>query len=224
MALGFFYFYIAQTSKQATAILHVYSTMAVSSVTSTPAPDDSPQRNFYASQIGGQKVEPLTYTGSPFQLLRADILSAWKYKWFLPFIVIPFTPWPSGKLDELCLRSYKNVWALFLHTILILAQLGFGVWLALGVVFWFPVWGYVGGMVGFWAFNKAFCVLINGWKREFNSKVEISPECLEKYKHEKWVFMNGVAVGYVSFHLEFSSYTDEKLAITGCRAILIALP
>ena len=198
-ALRFYISTLHIRHKQAKVKQPVYATMAITSITSTPSPDEGPRQNFYASQIGGQKVEPLTYTGSPFQLLRADIWLIWKYKWFLPFIVIPFTPWPSGELDELCLKSYKNVWALFLHTILICAQLGFGVWLALGVVFWFPVWGYVGGMLGFWAFNEAFCVLINGWKREFKSKVHINQEDLEKYKHEKWVFMNGVAVGYVSF-------------------------
>jgi hypothetical protein len=151
---------------------------------------------FYGSQIGNQDTIPKPYTDSPLILLRSDILSALRFYLFLPFIVMPITPQLSGPLSELY-PSASNLWSMFLHLILVCMQVPF----ILSVPFWvlFPVWSVLIGVGIFWAVNQGFCYLLNGNKMKVWSEEKYT-EGKEVRKNEQWLFLNGVAVGYISPH------------------------
>jgi hypothetical protein len=153
----------------------------------------SHQTKFYGSQVGSKVVIPHSYTNSPLGLLRQDIASAFGFWKFLPFIVFPFRPQSSGPLCELY-PSASNLWSMFLHFILFIMQLPF----ILSVPFWifFPVWSVLGVVVVFGLVNQGFCYLLNGSQMRYPS----NPKFVEKKKeheHEQWIFLNGVAVGFV---------------------------
>jgi hypothetical protein len=156
----------------------------------------SPTRRikFYGSQIGSQATIPKPYTDSPLTLLRSDILSALGFYLFLPFIVMPVTPQLSGPLSELYL-SAANIWSMFLHLILVCMQVPF----ILSIPFWvlFPVWSVLIGVGIFWAVNQGICYLLNGNKMKVWSEAKYT-EKKEERKNEQWLFLNGVAVGYIS--------------------------
>jgi hypothetical protein len=151
---------------------------------------------FYGSQIGSQATIPKPYTDSPLILLRYDVLSALRFFLFLPFIVMPITPQLSGSLSELY-PSLPNLWSMFLHLILVCMQVPF----ILSVPFWvfFPVWSVLIGVGVFWAVNQGFCYLLNGNKMKIESEAKYI-EGKEVRKNEQWLFLNGVAVGYISPH------------------------
>ncbi|KAL9096944.1 MAG: hypothetical protein Q9165_000908 [Trypethelium subeluteriae] len=69
-------------------------------------------------------IAPLPYTSPPLDLVRIDILLFMRHALFLPNIVFPFKPWPSGELDELC-PTRGNLIAMGLHSVLIVLQLLF---------------------------------------------------------------------------------------------------
>jgi hypothetical protein len=150
-----------------------------------------PQTRFYGSQVGGPNLTPHSYTGSPLDLLQHDILTAFKFICFMPFIVWPLKPYGSGELCELY-PSGPNLWAIFLHVILVIMQLPF----ILSVPFWvlFPMWWVVLAVAAFMVVNKAICYLLNGSSMEFPSNPKFA-EAKEEHKHEQWIFLNGVAVG-----------------------------
>ena len=147
--------------------------------------------NFYGSQVGGASTEPHSYTGSPWELLKHDILTALKFVFYLPYIVWPIKPWGSNELCELY-PSRANVWAITLHVVLVLMQLPF----ILSIPLWlfFPVWWVLFCVVMFMLVNKAICFLLNGDKSEFPSNPDLA-EVKDEHKHEQWLFLNGVAVG-----------------------------
>ena len=149
---------------------------------------------FYGSQIGNQDTIPKPYTDSPLILLRSDILSALRFYLFLPFIVMPITPQLSGPLSELY-PSASNLWSMLLHLILVCMQVPF----ILSVPFWvlFPVWSVLIGVGIFWAVNQGICYLLNGNKMKVWSEAKYT-EKKEERKNEQWLFLNGVAVGYIS--------------------------
>jgi hypothetical protein len=152
------------------------------------------QTKFYGSQVGSSRVTPYSYTGSPLKLLRQDVVSAFKFWLFLPFIIYPFKPLSSGQLCELD-PSAANLWSMFLHVILIILQLPF----ILSIPLWvfLPVWSVIIGVAVFWAVNSVIWYLLNGSKMRYPS----NPKYAEKkpeHAHEQWIFLNGVAVGYVS--------------------------
>jgi hypothetical protein len=151
------------------------------------------QTRFYGSQVGSSVVTPYSYTGPPIKLLRQDVVSAFKLWRFFPFIAYPFSPQSSGQLCELH-PSAANLWSMFLHLILIILQLPF----ILSIPFWLflPVWTVIIGVAVFWAVNSVIWYLLNGkeMQRPSNPKyAEKKPE----HAHEQWIFLNGVAVGYV---------------------------
>lgn len=153
----------------------------------------SKQTTFYGSQVGGSATTPYPYTGSPWLLLQQDIASAFSLILLLPYIVFPLTPLDSGPLCELY-PSAANLYDISLHLILIVLQLPF----VLSVPFWvlFPVWWVLIGIAGFWAVNEAICYLLNGKETEIWS-TEGYAERKRKHEHEQWIFLNGVAVGFV---------------------------
>ena len=179
----------------------------------------SHQTRFYGSQVGGKVVIPHSYTNSPLGLLRQDVASAFGFWKFLPFIVFPFTPQSSGPLCELY-PSASNLWSMFLHFILFIMQLPF----ILSVPFWifFPVWSVLGGVVVFGLINQGICYLLNGSQMRYPSNPKFV-EQKKEHEHEQWIFLNGVAVGYVSVPLfltkpEADIFMQKTLAPKQCRS------
>lgn len=148
---------------------------------------------FYGSQVGGKSTMPHSYTGSPLSLLKQDVLSALQFYLYLPYIVFPLRPQLSGPLCELY-PSRENLYDMFLHGILIIMQLPF----VLSVPFWlmFPLWWVVGGVVVFVMVSESICFLLNGKDMQVQSKEEFA-ERRKEHEHEQWIFLNGVAVGFV---------------------------
>jgi len=153
------------------------------------------QTKFYGSQVGGSVVIPHSYTGSPLQLLRQDVASAFGFWKFLPFILYPFRPQFSGPLCELY-PSASNLWSMFLHLILFLLQLPFI--LSIPIWIFFPLWSILGGVAVFWLVNSVIWYLLNGKEMRFPSNPKFA-EKKPEHEHEQWIFLNGVAVGYVTF-------------------------
>lgn len=107
-------------------------------------------------------------------------------------IVLPVFPLRSGALDELY-PSPANIYAITLHTILIIAQLGFIGSLLPLALFGLPVLFYVAYLIGFVVINHAVSGLLNGRPRRYVSQVDLSG--WPRHDDEKWYFINGVAVG-----------------------------
>ena len=150
---------------------------------------------FHGSQIGSQATIPLPYTDSPLTLLRSDILAALRFYLFLPFIIMPLRPQLSGSLSELY-PSASNLWSMFLHLILVCMQLPF----ILSIPFWvfFPVWSVLIGVGIFWVINRGIWHLLNGKDMATWSEAKFTTG-KEVRKNEQWIFLNGVAVGYVLY-------------------------
>ncbi|KAH6664147.1 hypothetical protein B0J14DRAFT_607925 [Halenospora varia] len=149
---------------------------------------------FFGSQIGGETLQPLSYTGLPWKLLIQDILLFLRWCYYLPNIVIPLWPWPSGSLDELY-PSFTNLYIIFLHLIAFVAQAAWIVSLPFFLYLPFPL--YVAYFVGFLISNELFCKLLNGHipSEGLRSTVDYFSETWEKHEDEYWIFLNGVAVG-----------------------------
>ncbi|PMD42031.1 hypothetical protein L207DRAFT_485465 [Hyaloscypha variabilis F] len=169
------------------------------------------QTKFYGSQVGGSVVIPHSYTGSPLQLLRQDVASAFGFWKFLPFIVYPFRPQFSGPLCELY-PSASNLWSMFLHLILFLLQLPFV--LSIPIWIFFPLWSILGGVAVFWLVNSAIWYLLNGKEIRFPSNPKFA-EKKPKHEHEQWIFLNGVAVG-----CHWLQSNVDRLALTFGRPVI----
>jgi hypothetical protein len=152
---------------------------------------------FFGSQIGGQTERPLSYTGSPWRLLISDIQLFNRWSFYLVNIVLPVWPWPSGDLDELYPSSANN-FDIVLHSVLFVTQTGFLI--SLSVWATFPFFLYVTYVVAFIALNTAVCMLLNGQIPEggLPSTVDNQSRAWARHDDETWLFLNGVAVGYVS--------------------------
>jgi hypothetical protein len=150
-----------------------------------------PRIRFYGSQVGGEVVIPHSYTGSPTELLRHDIWSALGFFKYLPFIVWPLRPTVSNDFCELY-PSWQNLWAMFLHLILVLIQLPF----VLSVPFWIfvPVPAILAGVAVFFLVNSGLCYLLNGSQMRYHSDPKYA-ELKKEHQSEQWIFLNGVAVG-----------------------------
>ncbi len=78
----------------------------------------------------------------------------------------------------------------------------------------------------FWLINQGICYFLNGSKMRYPSNPKFA-EAKEEHKHEQWIFLNGVAVGYV-----LSSYlappniemTNLDAENTGYKATSTASP
>ncbi|KIX02811.1 uncharacterized protein Z518_08754 [Rhinocladiella mackenziei CBS 650.93] len=145
-------------------------------------------------------TKPLPYTANPILLIINDlwlfgqITFTWPITAGLPSIIWPPTPTRSGSLDELAFTA-ANAWAIALHAFLGLAQFVFLVSLVplaftpLSVLYFSYIVAFVLG-------NQWFTILLNGWRK--HGLLESNPKCIEGkavHEHEKWVFINGVAVG-----------------------------
>lgn len=170
--------------------------------------------------------QPLPYTASPAALAAQDlwlffrITFVWPITRGLPSIVLPFYPWRSGPLDELYLWSFGNVWALSLHALLILTQSLFLILLLLSllgvpvpVLAWTP--GCIFVVVVFVLGNNVVCILLNGTGRRFQSLTNPDwQDRWESHDDEKWIFVNGVAVGH-----HWMQSNLDRLALTFRRPI-----
>jgi hypothetical protein len=171
---------------------------------------------FFGSQIGGETQAPLSYTGSPWKLFTSDVLLFLRWSPYLINIVLPLWPYPSHSLDELY-PSLGNIIDIILHSILFVMQAVFLISLPfLSTVSFILYVAYIGG---FLALNTAVCKLLNGKIPEegLKSTEDDQSKAWERHDDESWIFLNGVAVGYVSigvFHVHSISLrpSQETLA------------
>ncbi|KIW47970.1 uncharacterized protein PV06_00616 [Exophiala oligosperma] len=141
---------------------------------------------------------PVPYTANPLYLLLSDlwlfvkITITWPPSAGLPSIILPWCP--TKYLDELALTP-ANIGAIFLHSLLILGQVVFLVSLvplAFGLI---PSLYFL-YIIAFVLGNQLVCVLLNG--RRQHTLISSNPKCVDgwpTHPSEKWVFINGVAVG-----------------------------
>ncbi|KAH8645673.1 hypothetical protein BX600DRAFT_484941 [Xylariales sp. PMI_506] len=177
----------------------------------TRQPVVAPNRTeFYGSQVGGESVINYGYTDMPLKLLLWDIRTFFTYLVYLPWIVWPLRPCEGEHFNELAFTR-ANVFCLFIHGILIVLQLGFLA--SLPVLFLLPVWVDSIGLAVFFSVNWLLCRTLNGKDLVFNSDPEFAP-ALEEHAHEKWVFLNGVAVGQ-----DWMMSNINRLALTFKRPV-----
>ncbi|KIW20287.1 hypothetical protein PV08_00862 [Exophiala spinifera] len=144
------------------------------------------------------RSKPVPYTANPLYLMLSDlwlfarITFTWLLSAGLPSIILPL--WPTKFLDELAFTP-ANVWAIFLHTLLIISQIVFLVSLiplAFGLL---PILYFL-YIIAFVLGNQLVSVLLNG--RRQHELISSNEKCVEgwpSHPNEKWVFINGVAVG-----------------------------
>lgn len=165
-----------------------------------PAPASSPKNpilrssvDFFGSQIGDQTVINYSYTDRPLKLLAWDIYSFFRFSWAIPYVLWPFRPFDSGHLSELA-PTWANAWCIFVHVVLVVLQLGFVLCFP-PVALFMPLWMTLASAGAFMALNKALCMLINGTDEVFHSDPQYAAPGQERFAHEQWVFLNGVAAG-----------------------------
>lgn len=144
--------------------------------------------------------QPLPYTADPTWLALQDvwlfirITLTWPLSAGLPSIVFPLYPFRSGKLNELY-PDRDNLWVLFLHTILVFTQ-GASLLLLIPSVFvgipFSPTPVFFSVVIALIFGNKYFCILLNGRRRHYVSRIDPS---WKKFEDERWIFVNGVSVG-----------------------------
>lgn len=147
---------------------------------------------FYGSQVGGKSVINYGYTDMPMKLFIWDVRTFFRFLWFLPWVVWPLTPCDSGEFDELSLTP-GNLWCIFLHSILIVLQLGF-LLVLIPVCVLLPVWTAALAVAAFFAVNWLLVLGMNGNSLTYESDPKYAP-ALPEHAHEKWIFINGVAAG-----------------------------
>ncbi|KAL6302976.1 hypothetical protein BKA93DRAFT_827053 [Sparassis latifolia] len=161
---------------------------------------------------------PLTATISPLYLFLSDLVLFFGNAFYLPGIVFPLAPWPSGHLDELY-PSLANLSAISVHLFLVCLQLGFLLSLPLGLFFVGAVWLLYCAAVLFAVF--LVCLPLNGGRngQKVLSDRRILHGCDPKDR-ESWVFINGVAVGkhWLQSNLDRLSLTFLR-PITGVHNI-----
>jgi hypothetical protein len=159
------------------------------------------------------QTKPLAYTSNCFSLLSTDVLLffrlsiTWPLTAGLLSIILPVSPAPSGKLDELAL-TWENFKASLVHVILCVGQLVFLFSLACCLLMGVPAALVLAYVVGFVLFNMYFCqwFLDGSPTQKFFAGREFakSPDAVSgedwvssdpAHAGEKWVFINGVAVG-----------------------------
>ncbi len=155
-------------------------------------------RTWKVKVIAMESSKPLPYTTSPLRLIWVDTILFFRITLVLPItagllsIVLPVFPLRSGALDELY-PSAANIYAITLHTILIIAQLGFIFSLLPPALCGLPVPFYAAYLIGFVAINHAVSGLLNGRPKSYTSQIDLSG--WSSHDDEKWFFINGVAVG-----------------------------
>ena len=148
-----------------------------------------------------QSSQPIPYTANPLLLIMNDLMLyvqitfTWPITAGLLSIVLPLSPMRSGTLDEMA-PTVANLWTIFLHLILIVAQTFFTLslvplaFVGLPLLYLLYIGSFIKG-------NQWFSALVNGPR--LRGLHESHSDCVKghwpKYEHEKWVFINGVAVG-----------------------------
>lgn len=132
----------------------------------------------------------IQYTTSPVLLLRLDITLFFQCFFTIPGIVLPMQPWDSGHLDEL-FPSFANYFDICMHAALIAFQLGF--LLSLPAAILLPAWVVIIYVPAVMVANWLVCQVLNGFTEIAHSRVDLSG--YPDHPEEKWVFVNGVAVG-----------------------------
>ncbi|OBR16025.1 hypothetical protein CH63R_01205 [Colletotrichum higginsianum IMI 349063] len=166
---------------------------------------------FLGSQVGGSSVISYSYTDFPWKLFAWDIYYFFNYIWALPWIVWPISPADSGHLDELAFTR-QNLFCIFIHIVLCVMQIAFI--LALPFAIFLPIWVAGLALTAFLAVNYLLCLLLNGPTLTYTSDPKYAPE-LPEHDHEKWIFLNGVAVGD-----HWMKNNLNRLALTFKRPIL----
>ncbi|ORY60981.1 uncharacterized protein BCR38DRAFT_459908 [Pseudomassariella vexata] len=146
---------------------------------------------FFGSQFGGESVINYSYTDMPLRLLMYDIKYFFVFMWALPWILWPIRPTDGGPFDELS-PTLPNAWCVFIHILLVIWQVAFI--MAIPSAILFPVWMVAIGLGLFLGVNKLLCLALNGKTDTYESDPKYAPP-LEEHAHEKWIFLNGVAVG-----------------------------
>ena len=155
---------------------------------------DGTRTRFFGSQVGGKLVINYSYTDLPAKLLLWDARYFAVFAWALPWIVWPVRPCPGGAFDELA-PTRANLTCVLVHAVLVALQVGFLA--ALSGALALPAWLALLAVAAFLAFNKLLCrIFLNGPSIIYHSDPEYAP-AREEHAHEQWIFMNGVAVGYV---------------------------
>lgn len=168
--------------------------------------------SFQPSQKGGQAPPPeerLSFTDEPMKLLWFDTTLFFQLIWYLPNIILPMQPCGSGNLDELHL-SPANLWAMFLHLLLIILQLGFLFSLPFCIIF--PVWSVIIYTTAVLLTNSAICKLLNGSHTSLMSTTPLQHR--PEHDSERWIFLNGVAVGQ-----HWLQSNIDRLSLTFGRSI-----
>lgn len=149
---------------------------------------------FFGSQIGGRSVINYGYTDMPWKLMAWDIYNFFKFFWAIPYILWPLSPADSAELSELSC-TWGNAWAIVVHVVLCVVQLAGLVALPALVVL--PVWTAILFITLFFLVNRILYSLLNGEGVEYHSDPKYAPE-LPEHAHEQWIYINGVAAGYVA--------------------------
>ena len=158
-----------------------------------PASPTPNATRFFGSQIGDRSVINYSYTDMPWRLMAFDVYYFFVFIWALPHILVPVNPTDSGDLAELS-PTRGNLFCIAVHFVLCLLQLGFIV--SLPGLMLLPIWTAILLVGAFFAVNHALCLLINGKEVEYHSNPKYAP-ALPEHAHEQWIFINGVAAGYV---------------------------
>ncbi|KAL2163427.1 hypothetical protein VTH06DRAFT_5484 [Thermothelomyces fergusii] len=177
----------------------------------TKAAPISNNTRFFGSQIGGRSVINYGYTDMPWKLMAWDVYYFFKYSWALPYILFPLSPADSAELSELS-PTKENIWAIAVHVVLCILQLG-GL-LALPALVVLPIWTAAIIVGVFLLVNKLLCMLLNGKGVEYYSDAKYAP-ALPEHAHEQWIYINGVAAGS-----HWMQTNLNRLAVTFKRPIL----
>ena len=151
----------------------------------------SSSTEFFGSQLGGKSVISYSYTDLPWMLLGNDIYYFFKFIWAVPYILLPIVPADSGSLDELS-PTWPNIFCIAVHFVLCVLQLA--AILVLPFLILLPIWTVVLLAGLFLLVNSGLSSLLNGKDVEYWSDPSYAPE-LPEHAHERWIFINGVAVG-----------------------------
>lgn len=155
-----------------------------------------PNAELFGSQLGTKTSTPLSYTAQPWRLCYSDIRLFFTWIIYLPNIVLPIGPWPSGYLDELY-PSRANLYDIILHGILFIAQATF--LLSIPFLIFMPFGLFISYLGGFCGLNYFVCQLLNwsccipseGLQPTEDAHFQSWAPCEDEY----WIFLNGVAVG-----------------------------
>jgi hypothetical protein len=151
---------------------------------------------FFGSQIGSNTNKALSYTSNPFRLLISDIALFFKLIKLVPLIIWPLCPEPPSELDELY-PSRANLVCLATHGVLFVLQGIFLVSLPILACIW-VFWLFIAYVLMFLAVNQAIC---NAFLNDIipaeglPSTEDVNSAKWDSQSDERWIFLNGVAVG-----------------------------